>query len=274
MKINKKRIGAVICVLLLSVVAQNVFAQTFHIGLLRQGSIANADENIAFFVAEHPGITWEPIDDNTVLNAMTVAELIATYDLLVVPWQINSSANLDWNTRILPYMVAGGSVLWEDPTNILDIAASGVSLASGNSYTSSDISLVPPFDSNGAVGYFHIHFSITGHDGAWTPFSTDVNGGIHGVVGEFGAGRMLIGVSDNLYHPNMSLTDTASVANYNLLVNEINWLGSGSVDTDPRADAPSPEVYIPVPTLSQWGYIVLFVLLGLVGVTRLRRIKN
>lgn len=273
MKINKNRFRAIACVLLLFGLSQNVSAQTINIGLLTEGSTSQAINNITFFVAEHPEYTWDNVSSNAALNAMSVADLIATYDILVVPWQISSTADLDWDSRILPFIEAGGGVLWEDPTNVGDgdLSTSGVGLTSSSSIypgiTGDEISLVPPFDSNGAIGWYHIHFGITGHDGDWFPYSTDIDGGIHGVGGEFGAGRMLIGVSDNLYHPLMSNTDAASVGAYNLLINEIFWLRTGSVDGIVR-------VHIPVPTLSQWSFILLFVLLAFVGITRLRRTRN
>lgn len=273
MKINKNRFRAIACVLLLFGLSQNVSAQTINIGLLTEGSTSQAINNITFFVAEHPEYTWDNVSSNAALNAMSVADLIATYDILVVPWQISSTADLDWDSRILPFIEAGGGVLWEDPTNVGDgdLSTSGVALTSDSGIypgiTGDEISLVPPFDSNGAIGWYHIHFGITGHDGDWFPYSTDIDGGIHGVGGAFGAGRMLIGVSDNLYHPLMSNTDAASVGAYNLLINEIFWLRTGSVDGIVR-------VHIPVPTLSQWSFILLFVLLAFVGITRLRRTRN
>ncbi len=278
MKINKMRFGAIASLLLLFGLVQNVSAQTIHIGLLTEGGTNLATNNIAFFVSEHPEYTWEDVSSNAALNAMSVADLITTYDILVVPWQISSSANLDWDSRILPFIAAGGGVLWEDPTNVSDgdLAASGVGLVNSNIYPGigfGDISLVPPFDSNGAIGVYHIHYGITGHNIDWFPFSTDIDGGIHGVGGEFGAGRMLIGVSDNLYHPRMfdpsSDSTYDAVGAYNLLVNEIFWLRTGSVH-----GTVVPEVHIPVPTLSQWSFILLLVLLAFVGATRLRRTRN
>jgi len=270
---NQLRWSVIICVLLLCGAVQSAFA--FHIGLLRQGSIANADENIAYFIADNPGFTWEPIDDNTVFNAMSVADLLATYDALVVPWQINSTADLDWDTRIRPYLEGGGGVLWEDPTNVGDgdLNASGITF--GGSYPGiggDDITLVPPFSNNGAIGWYHIHFGIAGHSTDWFPWSTDVDGGIHGVGGEFGAGRMLVGVSDNLYHPDMSDTvNPDTVGAYNLLRNQIFWLGTGSVDDDPTGPSGPYEA---IPTLSQWAFVLLFAVLALVGVARLRRVRN
>lgn len=244
--------------LALTGLSQNASAQ--HIGLMTDGSTANAASNVAYFVSENPGYTWEAVN-NATINAMTVAQLNATFDIIIVPWQINSSLDMNWATRLLPYLNGGGNVLWEDPINALDgdLDGSGLTFTSGNGYTSSDITLVPPYDANGAEGYFHVHFTITSHNADWTPFSVDADGGVHGVVGEFGAGRMVIGVSDNLYHANFA----SDPATYNFMVNEANFVLTGSVDgsSDTR----------PVPTLSQWALITLILLMGLVGATLLSR---
>jgi len=235
-------------------------ASAQHVGLLSSGGIGNAASNVAYFVSENPGYTWESVD-NTTLNAMTVAQMNSTFDILIVPWTISSGLNMDWATRLLPFLTAGGNVLWEDPANTSDLVGSGLTF--GGSYTSSDIILVPPYDANGAEGYFHVHYTIASHNEDWTPFSVDADGGVHGVVGEFGAGRMVLGVSDNLYHADFA-TDPAT---YNFMINETNFVLTGSVSGSTTGPA------TPIPTLGQWAVILLTMLLGLVGVLTLSRRK-
>ena len=239
---------------------QQVSAQ--HVGLLSTGGTGNASSNVAYFVSQNPGYTWESVD-NTTINAMTVAQMNSTFDILIVPWAISSSLDMDWATRLLPFLTAGGNVLWEDPTNAQDGDLDGSGLTFGGSYTSSDISLVPPYDANGAEGYYHVHYTIASHNADWSPFSVDADGGVHGVVGEFGAGRMVLGVSDNLYHADFA-TDTAT---YNFMINETNFVLTGSVSGAPPGDV------VPIPTLGQWALIVLTMLLGLAGVLTLSRRK-
>lgn len=235
--------------------AQNASAQ--HIGLIPGGG--NEATNVAYFVSENPGYSWESVDVAT-MNAMTVAELNTTFDILIVPWTVSASLNMDWATRLLPYLNDGGNVLWEDPANAQDgdLAASGLTF--GGSYTSSDITLVPPYDADGAEGYYHVHYTIASHNADWTPFSVDADGGVHGVVGEFGAGRMVLGVSDNLYHATFS----SDPATYAFMINETNFVLTGSV-SGTAADS------LPIPTLSQWALITLTMLMGLVGITMLSR---
>lgn len=85
------------------------------------GSINNAEINLTHYISENPANTLTTID-NTTFNSMTPVALAAAYDIIVIPWKINSSANLDWTTRLLPYLMAGGNVLWEEPNNIGELA--------------------------------------------------------------------------------------------------------------------------------------------------------
>ena len=59
-------------------------------------------------------------------NEMSPAELAATYDVLIFYWKTSDNVNADW-TRLLEYMAAGGGIIYEDPTNLADLAA-GVSI--------------------------------------------------------------------------------------------------------------------------------------------------
>ncbi len=240
----QKFIIAALSVLMLLSVSST--ASAFSIGLLTDGSQNLAETNIAHYVADHAGSSYTSIS-NATFNATSVATLASTYDVLVMPWYVNASANLDWATRIRPYMNAGGGVLWEDPTNLSDLTGSGITFGSTGGYTSAGRTLVAPFDANGAESHYHVHYGITAVTSDWDIFGTDANGSIHGVYGEFGSssGRMVIGVSDNLYHPNMS--NPAEDDHYQLLINELNWIGTGSVyedPTDPDPTVPEPATIL------------------------------
>jgi hypothetical protein len=209
---------------------------------LNQGSQGNAASNINYYATQN-GHTVTTMN-NATFNASSVAAL-AAYDWIILPWYVDGDANLDWATRVLPILNAGGSILWEEPANIGDLAGSGLSLTSSTAgYTSSDRSLVAPFDANGAESHYHVHFGINSASAAWNVFSTDSNGKIHGVYGEFGTngGRMVVGVSDNLYHPLFSLAGDAD--HYALFVNEMNWLVTGDVSTPIGVPEPTTLVLL------------------------------
>lgn len=238
---NKVKILSTIALL-----ASTAPASATVIGMFTDGSVGSAQINMNIVVSGGlltPGDgadSWVALN-GTVFNSMTTAQLLAAYDTIVMPWNVAGIGNFDWNTIILPYLNAGGSILWEDPNNIAELAASGIGLTTGNNYGSvgeSDISLVAPFGDDGASGYYHIHYSITSATSDWSVWSTDVNGRIHGVYREFNnGGRMVLGVSDNLYHPNFGIAEQAD--HYQLTTNQLNWLNTGSITGIPTPPSTS-----------------------------------
>lgn len=212
-------------------------------------------------------------------NALSPAELAARFDVIVLPWNITGSANMDWDTRIRPFLNLGGGILWEDPNNIGDIAgpSSGLDLSTSGGYGSNigpsgTIALDAPFGDEGAEGYYHIHFGIRDHSDDWNCWSVDINGDCHGVNRDFlpGAergGRMVLGVSDNLYHP--SFAGGFEDDHRQLTINQLNWILTGTITGDPvddEDDGPTPAV-VPLPAA---GWLMLAALGG-VAATRRRK---
>ncbi len=253
-----KKIYSVLVIFLLVSFVLGGTASAETIGMFTDGSTGRATANMTYYSLQNPSNPWSSITD-VAFAAMDTATLLANYDILVMPWYVNSTNNLDWNTVIAPYLAGGGSILWEDPNNTGDLSGSGITFGFPSPGYTTDISLVAPFDSNGAAGYYHIHYGITAASADWDVWSTDGGGRIHGIYGEFGTngGRMLLGVCDNLFHPVMSAAYDAD--HYNLLVNELNWLGSGSVDI-PLGTVPEPAT-------------MLLLGAGLVGLAGIRKKK-
>lgn len=236
-------------------------ASATTIGLLSQGSQYNAFTNLNY-IATNNLITTGEADSlstlsNATFNAMSPSALAAAYDILVMPWYVDPDANFDWSTRLLPYLNAGGSILWENPNDLGELAASGISLSNGFIYSAppSSIVLTSPFGDAGAEGFYHIHYSITGKDSTWNAWSVDGNGAIHGVNKEFaGGGRMVLGVSDNLYHP--YFPNAYDWDHRQLAINQLNWLDTGTI-----TGVPEPS------SIALLG-------LGLFGLAQLRRKKS
>lgn len=56
-------------------------------------------------------------------NGFAPSELRALFPALIITWNSDPSLNVDWTTRLLPYLQLGGGVIYEDPNNVADLAA-------------------------------------------------------------------------------------------------------------------------------------------------------
>eukprot|EP01096_Ripella_sp_DP13-Kostka_P005966 TRINITY_DN20_c0_g1_i6.p1 TRINITY_DN20_c0_g1~~TRINITY_DN20_c0_g1_i6.p1 ORF type:complete len:1375 (+),score=606.00 TRINITY_DN20_c0_g1_i6:161-4285(+) len=60
----------------------------------------------------------------TAFNAMTPSELAAAYQILLIARGTSSTCNFDWDTRLRPYLAAGGfGIYWEASDRLSDLAA-------------------------------------------------------------------------------------------------------------------------------------------------------
>lgn len=150
-------------------------------------------------------------------NAATPAQLRALHDVIVVTWSLDPSFNLDWNTRVLPFLQLGGGVIFEDPNNLGDLSPA----VTGNGDSGSGWTVSPvPVLTDGINGSFvNDHFSLTGWDPAiFSPFIT-TPGRTVGLYGQIpGGGRIVITGPDQDYHAMMGDNQ------YNLIINELNWV--------------------------------------------------
>lgn len=235
------------------VLCLNNTASATSIGMLTDGWTENATGNLNYYTSQHANTTWAPITD-TGFAGMNTQTLRSTFDILIVPWRPQTPINLDWGTVIRPYLEAGGSVLWEDPFNIDDLNGSGAGVNTRAGQYVSGATVESPFGDNGAASYFHPHFGIASPSEDWDIWNRDPLGNIHGIAGEFGTmgGRMVIAVNDNLWHAEMWNPNDSD--HYQLFINEINWLKSGT----PNTPVPEPST-------------ILMVLIGLGGLAYVRK---
>jgi hypothetical protein len=163
---------------------------------------------------------------HTDFNALSVAELIASYDVLLFTWATHTDLNADWASVIAPYLSAGGGVIFEDPNNVFsDLGA----IVSSSSYAS----WLTPFITNNAIST-----TVSGlTDGL--PVGTNVEhnhfnfgGGVTGLYGEWGAGRIVIQGQDPDYHAYSTAPDSYG-NQYTLLSNEISWVSDSTEVPEP-----------------------------------------
>jgi hypothetical protein len=160
-------------------------------------------------------------------NALSVTELRDQYDVLLVTWFSDENLNLDWNTRLLPYMQLGGGIIWEDSLNIADLPP-GVSairscVSDGSGVLDPNITPVAGL-TDGVANRFdpRCHILFNSWDSGLSPFMTSA-GYTLALYGEFGAGRIVLGL-DNDFHADFF--DPEGINHYNLLANELSWVTS------------------------------------------------
>jgi hypothetical protein len=189
-------------------------------------------------------------------NEMSPEELAGTYDVLIFYWKNSENVNADWTTRLIPYMDAGGGIIYEDPTNLADLAA-GVSILGVQAHAPepNPISITiehasgltglttAPNAFTGDVGtdadatFINNHI-IFGNSAELTPFLTLTSntdawpngaGEVVGLAGEFNpsgdgpSGRIVLTGLDNAFH-GVSGGSTERDNHYKLLFNEICWV--------------------------------------------------
>lgn len=152
-------------------------------------------------------------------NALSPAELRASYDVLLVTWYSDENLNLDWTTRLLPYLELGGGIVWEDSLNIADLVP-GVSavrscVSNGTGQITPVFTPVPGLTDGVSGSFVNCHVLYNDWSADFAPWIQSA-GYTLGIYGEVAAGRMVFGL-DADYHG-------VPGDNYStLLANEIRW---------------------------------------------------
>jgi hypothetical protein len=159
-------------------------------------------------------------------NALTVPQLRAAYDVLLITWASDPSLNADWSTRLLPFLNAGGGVIFDgDSGNPGDLFPAVT--ASGSGGGSSTVTAVIPGLTGGIINSVaNNHVVFTAWDPAFTPFLA-LGGSVTGLAGNIGNCRAVLTGPDQDYHAQRSASAGSSARNqYDLLVNEIAWVAA------------------------------------------------
>ena len=186
----------------------------------------------------------------TAFNAMTPAQLRASYDVLLVTWSSDPVLNGDWTTRIQPYLNLGGKVVWEDDNNIGDLApeviGAGTRVLGPFTVTSvPGLTDAPGIPINGT--FENAHTVEASWSAALHPF-IDNAGQTIGLYGNYpGGGTLILTGPDQDYHAIRG--DNA----YNLILNILRYACIAPTPT--IAVTPSSSVYTGgIPTNLYLGY--------------------
>ncbi len=178
-------------------------------------SQGQADANVA--IAAQGGTVTEM--NAAGFNALSSAQL-GSYDLLMVGWRGTGSFNLDWDSVLLPFIQAGGGLIFEAPGEIGDLTNTGFTITEQN--TTNNLATYDNFFGN--ANFINTHMSITALSSDWTCHLNNNNGNCNLATASFGAGRAIIGGYDSFYHEN-GTTD--------YIINQANWVTSGTEVPEP-----------------------------------------
>ena len=204
------------------------------------GGGGNLSGNQIFTSGDLPGSMDRTLTTGA-FNALTPAALRASYDVLLVTWDSDSVLDLDWTTRLLPYMALGGGVIFEDPNNLADLlpGVTGDGLPPGGAIL---VSAAVPGLTDGIAsdpgGFSNVHSKFTAWDPALSPFLTDT-GATVGLYGTFpGGGRIVLTGPDQDYHGDRGAGGDAG-NQYDLLLNEVEWVTHGGGAPGPVIPEPA-----------------------------------
>ena len=174
-------------------------------------------------------------------DAMTVSQLTSNFDAIIIGCCDGTNINADWATRLLPYLNAGGGIVWENPysANLSDLApaitANGPTGPNGPWTITTTVAGLTDGITN---QFINNHIGITAFSSDFNVFLTGGGGTVQGLYGEFaGGGRMVLTGPDSFLHSSRGAAG-ASGNQYNLALNSLNWVTSGSASVpEPAAMA-------------------------------------
>lgn len=163
-------------------------------------------------------------------NAMSVQDLIDNYDVLIITW-ISSGLNTDWSTRIEPFLAAGRGVVWEDPASmggLSDIITTG-----GIAWGSWGLIPFPGLTEGITADFVNNHIVMASWAPWLSPFIT-LGGSVVGLAGVApNGGHLMVTGPDQDFHAWRNGWG-ASGNQYNLLINQILWLGEPAHPSTPE----------------------------------------
>lgn len=169
--------------------------------------------------------------DVATFNAMTVDELRAAYDVLIITFQSGPLLNVEWATRLRPFLERGGGVIFEDYSNLGDFG--GLVTSAGFISCQGPVTYAPVVgltDGLRAIPSLACTRYVLGAYDAtlFRPFITygSFNPLLLGLYAEVpGGGRITVTgttLDFDATGSNLNLLDS-----YQLLVKEIQWVSSG-----------------------------------------------
>jgi len=225
--------------------SSSVYADDIRVLAAGGDLIGNQATNEVYANGDLPGKVDRPAWSD--YRLITTADLINNYDVLVIPHNTSDSQyNIDWHTRIIPFLASGGGVVWESYITTTTNTTGLITDQRGRRYLCADgtVCYIP----NSGFGLFPVapvnvitvpgltdaigpDFTHTdGYFVSWDPAlspvldidAVDLGTIVYGLQGQYDAGRIV--VTQSSADSDALSTGTPQEANsYNWLINKIRW---------------------------------------------------
>lgn len=159
-------------------------------------------------------------------NALSPAELRASYDVLFLSQFAQADIDVAWTTRLQPFLALGGGVVFESVNNAFELAPAVTKNAEyidgGNVLVTADVPVLTTGVRSDPGGFNWPQFTFTAWDPALSPFLTFA-GSVTGLYGTLpGGGRLVVtGVGQDGY---TWFGDAITANHRRLLIGELRWV--------------------------------------------------
>ncbi|MGE0133513.1 MAG: hypothetical protein AB7L91_04380 [Dehalococcoidia bacterium] len=176
------------------------------------------------------GATVTRLDEDE-FNALSPYQLRKMYDVIIITWDSDPDLNVDWHTRLRPYLKMGGGVIYEDPNNLEDLSA----IIDARNDDDDDI------DSSGLINvtrrvaglvdgvadrqFDNNHIAFDRWARWLNPFLA--NDDVVGLFGQTEGGCIVLTGPDQDYHAERGSNDAHERNQYRLLLNEVRFVAGG-----------------------------------------------
>ena len=205
------------------------------INTLAVGSGGNMATQSAYDVGDVSGsfTNMTPSD----FNSLTLTDLMA-YDVILVIWSTSSDLDISWETKIGPFVEAGGGFWFDGDPNNRDDLYPLVTDSIGES-CAAPWTLVDTVDglTDGITNEFvNCHVAYNSWDSRLSPLVEDGSGQTVTLYGDYGGGRVFLAGPDHDYHATKDAGGDAG-NQYRMVLNILNWVSDGCDPTEWYADA-------------------------------------
>jgi hypothetical protein len=186
------------------------------------GEQGNRAASQAFMAGELSG-SIERLDLTT-YNSTPAEDLRFIYDVLVFGWGGDPAVDVDWETRLVPFLQLGGGIVFEDSGNVADLAPGVIGTEVNSSRNVRVVAAVAGLTdgvTNDPEGFVDWHMAFTAWDRRLQPFLR-TDGLTVGLYGEIEGGRIVLTGTDQEYHGQFGGAG-AQGNQYRFMLNEIRW---------------------------------------------------